>query len=391
MRHCAIIHLISLLLPFAVASSALAEKPLLQEGKKTVFQRVVSHPGAMLYADASTSQPLSSPRTFTSFYVYGTEGDMIRVGASTSKADGWLKLAETTNWPTAVTMVFTDRTGRQPVLFFKDHDAIIKLCSSDNLPDIVRQYATLFATPNARKPTDLPVAAVEPFGDQGQAAQNSFYLLPVLDVDTRLDVYNIKLLNVAYINPGIQEFEKNFSGTGDGNATLPQVVNAWIADTDLTSVVQNEDLPPVIAAEPAVLLTKMQLGRLREQLKQIIGSTEETFINQNVGNFYDQLISAAARISVDPDGFSREPDTNPVQKGVLLELLDNLPYSSFIMRLSREDWITMSSGEFLESIRRLKSLVRRYEEYDRDNTLWEGFGSSDTNNWVLRLPFSEMP
>ncbi len=27
-----------------------AEQPLLQEGKKTVWQRVVSHPGAKLYA-----------------------------------------------------------------------------------------------------------------------------------------------------------------------------------------------------------------------------------------------------------------------------------------------------------------------------------------------------
>ena len=46
--------------------------PLLQDGKKTLYQRVVSHPGAQLYADASESSDVVNRalKTFTVLYVY---------------------------------------------------------------------------------------------------------------------------------------------------------------------------------------------------------------------------------------------------------------------------------------------------------------------------------
>lgn len=650
------------LLALLVASPAHAERPLLQEGKKTVFQRVVSHPQAKLYADAGASQVLSSPRTFTSFYVYGVEGDMLRVGVSASKADGWLKLTETTNWPTAVTMEFTDQMGRKPVLFFRDHDAIIELCSSESLPQTVDQYVTLFGSPSARKPADLPVVAAEPTGEAGQVSQNSFYLLPVLDVDNQLfETHGTKLINVACIDPGVQKAAKkkapkkaregsdgmttgivfvidttksmkpyidetreivravydklqnsvakdkvaiavvafrsdvkkrpatkyntlivsdftkvdnretlekmlaqveecrasthafdedSLSGVKDAvdslswhkvdgksmllvtdagplmnkdsetgmdaeamsdylrtnnifltalhiktpagrkdhdyaesrykelsrlsngrssyidipaptrsegaekfkevasiianiycstaerqfergslaapkiepddvpltpeeqakrvseaigyamhlqfvgdhqETTAPQVVSAWIADSDLSSLVQHEGMAPVIAAEPTVLLTKMQLSQLRKQVQEVISSMEDAFLTGTQVDLYDQLISAAAKISVDPTGFSHEPDEALLKKGVLLEVLDGLPYRSALLNYTHEDWVTLPQGELVKMISRLKSLVRRYEEYDRDNTHWEGFGSANTNEWVYRVPISVLP
>lgn len=645
------------------ASPALAERPLLQEGKRTVFERVISHPNAKLYADASATQALSSPRTFTSFYVYGAEGNMLRVGVSASKSDGWLKLDETTRWPSAVTMQFTDQMGRKPVLFFRDHNAILDLCSSDALPQTVEQYVTLFSSPNSRKPSDLPVIAAEPTGEQGQVSQKNFYLLPVLDVDNQLfETHGTKLINVACIDPGIQKEpqkkktpkkpvrtsdgmttgivfvidttksmkpyidetrgivrqvydrlqtsvakdkvaiavvafrsdvkkrpatkyntllvsdfatvndrdsleqmlslveecrasthafdEDSLSGVKEAvdklswdkvdskailmvsdagplmgrdsetgmdaetmadylrtndifltalhvkspagrkdhayaekcykelsklsngrssyiaidaptiakgaenfkevtnivaniycniaerqfqkgkmeapkiepddrplsaaeqakrvseaigyamhlqfvgdheETTAPQVVSAWISDSDLTNLVQQEGMAPVPAAEPAVLLTKLQLSQLRKQVQEVIASIEEAFLTGQQVDLYDQLISAVAKISVDPTGFSHEPDESLIKKGVLLEVLDGLPYRSALLNYTHEDWMAMPQGELVKMISRLKSLVRRYEEYDRDNTHWEGFGSSNTNEWVYRVPISVLP
>ena len=66
-------------------------QPLLQPGKRTVFQRVVSNPNAILYEDQNAQTPLTKPRTFTSFYVYAREAEMIQVGVSTTEPQGWFK------------------------------------------------------------------------------------------------------------------------------------------------------------------------------------------------------------------------------------------------------------------------------------------------------------
>lgn len=646
-----------------VSAPALAEQPLTQPGKTTVFQRVVSHPGAKLYSDASASKVLGSPRTFTSYYVYGNEGDMLRVGVSSTKADGWLKVSESTNWPQAITMVFTDQMGRQPVLFFKNHDALLDLCTADSIKDVVEQYLALFNTPGARKPADLPVIATEPLEKEGQVAQKDFYLMPVLDIDTQFAKSGTQLLQVACIDPGTPEEKKkpdsdkkagadgmttglvfiidttksmkpyidqtrnvvravydrlqgskakdkvamavvafrsnvekspateyntqivsDFVTVDDRNAlesllakveecqasthdfdedslagvkaavdslswknvdaktmllitdagpldgsdptsktgmspegmadylrtnniyltamhiktplgkkdheyaeksykklsmmsnnkssylpinaptpsegaeqfrksaksfadafcgiaekqfesgklqkpkteelpknaspeeqarrlaetigyamqlqfvgdkrgtTAPQVVNAWIADADLSSLEANPNAAPVPVVYPAVLLTKLQLSQLRNQVKLIIKTAEEAFLQDSAQfNFYEQLLSAAAMASRDPSSFNRDPQANLAQKGVLLEVLDGLPYRSQVVNMQAEDWTNMTTGQQQEFIRRLKGLIRRYEEYDRDNTHWEGFGSQNANEWVYRIPLNMLP
>ena len=82
--------------------NSFAETPLLQEGKKTVFQRVVSNPNAVLYADPNATMKVNTPRTFTSYYVYKRQGDMVRVGVSTTEAQGWMKKDSVTEWPQAI-------------------------------------------------------------------------------------------------------------------------------------------------------------------------------------------------------------------------------------------------------------------------------------------------
>ncbi len=180
---------------------------------------------------------------------------------------------------------------------------------------------------------------------------------------------------------------------GDSKDTrAPQVVRAWMADADLSALEKDPQAAPVPVVYPAVLLTKTQLSQLRKQLKNIISTAEEAFLQDSANfNFYEQLISAAAQMSRDPTSFNNDPNANLAQKGVLLEVLDGLPYHSQIMRLKQEDWTNMSTGEQQEFIKRLKGLLRSYEEYDRDNQRWEGFGSKNTNEWVYRVPLKMLP
>ena len=600
---------------------------------------------------------------------------MIRVGVTTTKAQGWLKTNAATEWPQAITMVFTDQMGRQPVLFFKDHQALEELCSADSIKDTIEQYVTLFRK-NVKLPSDCPVIASEPFDEEGQVSQKDFYLLPVINIDRQFSDSGTQLLEVACLDPGIADTkkdekamveEKNTSAIGmrtgivfvvdttksmrpyieqtkeiirnvfdrmqsspakdkiafaviafrsrpelgpgteynakvvsdfttvserakledllsgleetkasthtfdedslagvkmavdslqwdmvdgkiillvtdagplsgpqdkrladtkkdrssttgmtsesmadylrtngifltalhvktpqgkndhpyaeksyrelarlsngrssylaieakttaEGEArfrsvgktiadifckiaenqirgaqasrpkiqderkelsaedqarqiaeacgyamqlrfvgdrkktTAPHVVKAWIADSDLTSLEEHPDNAPLPAVEAAVLLTKTQLSQLRMQLDTIINTAEKAFLQDSENfNFYEQLISAAAQMSRDPSSFSNAPNANLAQKGVLLEVLDGLPYKSRVLGFQQEDWTNMTTGDKEQFIKRLKGLVREYEEFDRDNTHWEGFGGTEANDLSFRVPLRSLP
>ncbi len=71
---------------------AAAEKPLLMEGKKTLYQRVLSVPTARLYSTPADSSTSTSIVPFSVLYVYQKESDWLKVGYdSFGKSAGWVK------------------------------------------------------------------------------------------------------------------------------------------------------------------------------------------------------------------------------------------------------------------------------------------------------------
>jgi hypothetical protein len=98
-------------------------KPLLQEGKHTLFQRVLTYPGCQLAAkagEAGKEQP-----AFSRFYVYQREkqgqDEWLQVGPdSFGHVSGWLKSSCTVDWKVQLTLAFTNPAGRHPMLFFKE-------------------------------------------------------------------------------------------------------------------------------------------------------------------------------------------------------------------------------------------------------------------------------
>lgn len=170
----------------------------------------------------------------------------------------------------------------------------------------------------------------------------------------------------------------------------PGVVSAWIADADLEKLSQNTLAAPVLAAEPAVLLTKNQLSDLSKQLLLIIDNAERTKRTDS-RDFFEGILFASAQLSNDPNRFSQQPGANLGQLGVLGEFLEGLPYKSDILMLTEEDWYNMSVGEQTNFINRLKSRIARYEEYDKDRANWESFGATNPGDWVYRVPLSALP
>ena len=644
-----------LLFPLAVlmalvlfSDTVQARTPLLQEGKKSVYQRLITHPGARLFAGFEPGAPVlrEKIKTFTAMYIYDRKGDRLEVGVSSSRSDGWINASDATVWPQAITMLFTDRTGRAPVLFFRDHTAIDTACRAPSVKQTVAGYAAQLAG-KGPLPADFPVVASEP--QKSAVSENNFYLLPVLNIDSQYAPLN--LLEVASINPGIspaaqtppaqlragfafvidttismkpyidqtlalvrslydqlekspykdnmafavvafrsdtrynakigyttkvicdfktvaqrEELEQALSvvqeatvsthdfnedsfagikeaadclswqdfgarimmmvsdagplGAGDphsrtgfspkaladylrsnkiyltalhvkspngrrnhayaaqnymeltrqsdnrasyipidattpakgaeafdragrvlansyaamltatarkelssapqtqGNAaspedearriaestgyamrlqflgnqqksTAPQIVRAWIADADLEKMEENSGAP-LLAAEPAVLLTKGQLSTLYQRLKLLLKGSEEAFLNGE-DDLFGMLRSVAAQSSVDPNMFALRPNQNLAQSGLLDEVLEGLPYKSFVSGITQEQWESMTTGQRGAFINQIRGLLARYEAYDKDATNWESFGSPNPNDWVYRVPLAMLP
>ena len=199
-------------------------KPLLQEGKKELYQRVVSHPEACLYEEANEKSNVTNGnlRAFTPLYVYERNGNWLHVGKTTNNADGWIAADKTTAWDQAMTLLFTNRSERDPVLFFKNESDLNALCSAQ---DLEGQLAALQAGIAKGQPDDRIMAA-EP--EASAVNSKSFYLMPILQ--TKEPYEGTKFLKVASINPG-SKGGKNDTAGKDGK---PRTGIAIVIDTTIS-------------------------------------------------------------------------------------------------------------------------------------------------------------
>jgi hypothetical protein len=178
-----------------------AEQPLLQEGKKTLFQRVLTTPGCKLSA-AAGGVPGAVQPTFSRFYVYertqaAGNADWLKVGPdSYGKTVGWLPASCTVDWKMQLTLAFTNPANRDRLLFFKDRSTVEGILDA---PDPVSKVAPLRADLKHSKPAP-GVLAQEPeyFVD----LQKQFYLLPVLSGEEVMTEagFRTRLLNVASVS-----------------------------------------------------------------------------------------------------------------------------------------------------------------------------------------------
>jgi serine/threonine-protein kinase PpkA len=191
-------------------------RPLLLQGKRTLFQRVVTHPGAHLFAFAGNSAPVLKKWIvpFTVFYVYqrasvnGTE--WLEVGlSSTGGVDGWIKGTKVSEWRQSLTLKFTERAGRQPVLFFKDMEMLEGVAASASPGEKATQLASQFAaikSGSMSRPADFPVLATEPAEEA--ISRKRFYLMPIFQA---VEVFEgVKFLQIASIDPGSGKLPDDF-------------------------------------------------------------------------------------------------------------------------------------------------------------------------------------
>lgn len=231
-RRCCLVALLMLGLGvcLAGAASTASAAPLLQQGKKTLFQRVVSHPGAALLAEPKADGAVvrKSVVPFTVMYVYDRKDAYIQVGASTAQPEGWMEAAKATDWNQSLTLLFTPRTGRDPVLFFKTETGLNDLCAAPDMEkrlDALEAQAASLRQSNQPAPETMPILASEPADAQGAVSEKRFYLMPILDMKDPFD--GVKFLRVASIDPGNGKNK-------DGKNGPPKTGIALVIDTTIS-------------------------------------------------------------------------------------------------------------------------------------------------------------
>ena len=187
----------------SLPASSADRTPLLLDGKKTLFQRVLTRPGAQLSRDAGAAPQGSPLLPLTHFYVYGRRDvgnvSWVELGPATKgEAIGWLPSQEVVEWRQQLTMAFTNPAGRERALLFRDRDFLMKLLDANDRPAQVARLRQNLAVPN--RPADFPVISIEPATHIDINRQ--FYLLPILRAEEGLlpNGFPVQALEVASVN-----------------------------------------------------------------------------------------------------------------------------------------------------------------------------------------------
>jgi hypothetical protein len=166
-------------------------------------------------------------------------------------------------------------------------------------------------------------------------------------------------------------------------AEAPPLIRAWALDRDL-------DNPAVQALEVRVLLTKNQLSDLQAALREIVtvGIATET----SRSRFFDQLRSAVATLSRDPNQVGKGEADSLTELGILGEYLDDLPYRSRVLALDEATWNRWSIGEQVAFLDDLSARIRLYQRFHDDVDNWIALdGGAAPGDAVYPVPLSALP
>ena len=194
--------------------SAENRMPVTVEKDSKVPLRILTRPGAVLYADSEGKKILKSNiPTFTSYYVYtrplgeaaGSGDGWYEIGSDDrGSVKGWMKGADLFEWKQTMCLTFSHPDGRNPVLMFDDDDVLNTLI---DMPEAERNkklngYYEKIEKAAARKiklEKDFPIVSIEP----KMAVDNidKFTLIPIIDYKVvEFEGRESRLLDVLAVN-----------------------------------------------------------------------------------------------------------------------------------------------------------------------------------------------
>ncbi len=153
------------------------ERPMLAEGRETIYIRVLTRPGALSYPTPDTA-PVGSFPAFQPLYVYASKPGWFQVGPSISGGPKvWVKYGDVVRWKQNIVAAFTNAAGRERQLLFSSEAKLRALMEHEALR---RMQSKLLAEIRAGEVSDESgVVAAEP--EEYVSIVQQLYLMPILD------------------------------------------------------------------------------------------------------------------------------------------------------------------------------------------------------------------
>ncbi|MGN0902953.1 MAG: hypothetical protein ACI4M9_06690, partial [Succinivibrio sp.] len=182
-------------LSFALMDATCIASPLLQDGKSSLYQRVLTTPSCVLKKSAADKDG-ERVDAFSRFYVYKNEGNYLTVGPDTTgRISGVLPKDCTVEWKMQTSLMFTNPANRNRAPIFKSKDNLQKIVDSTDIKKDAE--AVIKAAVNGQ--SDFGLISVEP--EHYVDYKKNFYLLPILDFEeTMFDDGNyVRELKIASV------------------------------------------------------------------------------------------------------------------------------------------------------------------------------------------------
>lgn len=193
-----------------------AHKPLLMEGKRSLYQRVLAKPGAGIRSKPGAVGQASPVTPFTIYYVYSRRiangMPWVEVGTNAhGNVRGWIPENELVEWKQALTVAFRDPVGHDRVLLFRDKESLKDLVENQD----PATYKALYRKAEVGLLSeDEPVIAIQPEGHID--LREEFYLVPIHQhEDVYLGGHDALMLKVTSV-PLVREADPEFMGSEAG-------------------------------------------------------------------------------------------------------------------------------------------------------------------------------
>ncbi|WP_238370264.1 vWA domain-containing protein [Heliomarina baculiformis] len=162
------------------------DRPLLREGRETVYKRVLTRPGATLM-EARDGEELRVYPAFQPLYVFAAEPGWVQVGPSVSAPpEGWVTEDSVVEWKQNIVAAFTNPAGRERQILFESEERLRDLMEHEALREMQGQILQEIET--GEVPDERGVVAAEPPVYVNIVDQ--LYLMPILDFTQDLHPLN---------------------------------------------------------------------------------------------------------------------------------------------------------------------------------------------------------
>lgn len=202
-----------------LASTALnaQQRPLLLEGFDTVYQRVLTRPGATIRTTPDAADGEVAP-PFTPLYVFAREGSAVQVGPSPSEGPaGWLDVGKAVDWDHNIVASFTVPNGRNRQVMFEDVAALRDLINHESVAQMQAELLSR-ADSGTLTPADR-VVTVEP--ELPVDLDEAFYILPILSYEEDFNPQNYRpMLLMELASLPLEEAQTPDTATRDFDAGI---------------------------------------------------------------------------------------------------------------------------------------------------------------------------